>query len=69
MSRISRKHFQTIANAMRAVKPVQADALQVWYHHVLELAHMCDSLNPDFDNEKFLLACGYHSGEYYLGPD
>lgn len=62
---MSRKHFQSLADRMRAVRPdwhegTQTAALQraQWLVCVQAVADVCSEQNARFDRTRFLDACG-----------
>jgi len=60
---MTRKHFQRLAEALKAIKPEvntdNRDNYQLWYRAVLAIACVCQQDNPLFDPDKFITACGY----------
>lgn len=59
---MTRKHFQALADALRASKPgdpVESAFYIQWVTDVLAVASVCKAASPDFKPERFLAACGY----------
>lgn len=70
---MTRKHFEAIAAALKAEKPVTHDedgfcgscdfcddsgARRTWRRSVLAVADVCGTFNHHFDRDRFLTACG-----------
>lgn len=64
---LTRKHFQSLAAALRSTKPTieqcgyseaLALATEHWAHTCRAIANVCATTNPQFDRAKFLAACG-----------
>lgn len=58
---ISRKHFQMIADELKAQKPEahwSANKLAQWELDVRAVARALANLNPRFDFQRFYEACG-----------
>ena len=59
---MTRKHFQALAEALRATMPSVIDSPEhhhQWQQDVLEIELVCARMNPAFDPSKFRAACGY----------
>ena len=55
---MSRKHFNSIAQALANIRPIGASSLRVdWLRSVKAIADQCQSLNSRFDRSKFIIAC------------
>jgi hypothetical protein len=59
---MSKKHFESLAEAMRAVRPEplnheEKHKLNQWYSTVTALVFVLSRDNPRFDEEKFRAAC------------
>ena len=67
---LAKRHFEALAEALVASKPVLQDAYQEnyqplrsamfaqWQEDVQSVCRVCQNSNPRFDTQRFLTACG-----------
>lgn len=66
---MTRKHFQLIADAMKATMPIRGEQMPAsivnhncrmaqWKNDCKAMADVCQSMNSNFDRTRFLSACG-----------
>lgn len=60
---MTRKHFEIIARVLHSVKPNFHDAQtqgesSMWDSIVREFCNVLQTINPRFDADKFIAACG-----------
>src|SRR2546426_8330651 len=59
--RMTRTHYEYIANALRANTPIAGDgpvAMRCWRSLVTSFANRLEATNAGFNRERFLRACG-----------
>jgi hypothetical protein len=55
---LQRQHFETVARAMKTVRPVSGHALFRWQNAVDTLTEELADYNYRFDSDRFRVACG-----------
>ena len=57
---MTKKHFKALAEELRNTRPIGTyiDRFQ-WQRDVNAVAKVCGMSNPNFDEDRFLTACGF----------
>ena len=59
---MTKKHFKAIAEALKDMKPsytmLDCPEFQQWQRDVVAMERVCSKFNPNFNNLRFLAACG-----------
>lgn len=56
---MQKRHFEAIAKALLAARPLASLQMEQWKEDVMAIAKVCEAHNEHFNLQRFLKACGW----------